>query len=61
MGTPGRRKALKALARARRANLRRVAKGEKPVIDGKRVSKSTYAKHGGTTSAKEAKRRLKRR
>lgn len=42
MSTPGRRRALKALARRKRANKRRVAQGKKPIIGGKKVSKSTY-------------------
>lgn len=53
MSTPGRRKALKALARRKKANLRRVAEGKKPIVDGKKVS----AKSIGLTK-KKAKERL---
>lgn len=61
MSTPGRRKALKALASRKRANLRRVAQGKKPIVGGKKVAPSTLARHGGPGSKAEAKRRLKRK
>lgn len=38
MSTPGRRKALNALARRKRSNLNRVARGQKPIKGGKQVS-----------------------
>ena len=38
MSTPGRRRALKALARRKRINVNRVAAGKKPIVDGKKVS-----------------------
>jgi hypothetical protein len=38
MSTPGRRRALKALAAAKDRNLHRVAQGEKPKVAGKTVS-----------------------
>lgn len=38
MSTPGKRKALKALNKAKQKNLERVASGRKPIIDGQRVS-----------------------
>lgn len=53
MSTPGRRRALKALARRKRANVRRVAEGKKPIVGGKKVS----AKSIGLTK-KKAKERL---
>jgi hypothetical protein len=56
MSTPGRRKALKALARRRRINVERVAAGKQPIVDGKKVS----AKSIGLTK-KKAKERLKKR
>ena len=52
MSTPGRRRALKALARRKRANLRRVAEGKKPIVEGKEVS----AKSLGLTKGKAKKR-----
>jgi hypothetical protein len=48
MSTPGRRKALKALARRKRANVNRVAAGKKPIVGGKKVS----AKSIGLTKTK---------
>lgn len=42
MTTPGRRKALKALAARRRANKARIKAGKKPIIGGKKVSLSTF-------------------
>lgn len=53
MSTPGRRKALKALARRKRINVQRVAQGKKPIVGGKKVS----AKSIGLTK-KKAKERL---
>jgi len=41
MSTPGRRKALRALAKRRRQNVDRVAAGKKPIVDGKKVSASS--------------------
>ena len=38
MSTPGRRRALKALAAAKNRNLHKVANGEKPTVAGKKVS-----------------------
>lgn len=38
MSTPGRRRALKALAAAKNRNLHRVAEGKSPVVGGKKVS-----------------------
>lgn len=54
--TPGIRRALKALGRARTRNLRRVAAGKSPVVAGKKVS----AKSIGLTK-KKAKQRLANR
>lgn len=56
MSTPGRRKALKALARRKRINLQRVARGEKPIVGGKKVSAASI----GLTK-KKAQERLKKR
>lgn len=42
--TPGRRRALKALAAARRNNKRRMAEGKNPVVDGKEVSPASLSK-----------------
>jgi len=41
MSTPGRRKALKALSKRKRLNVDRVARGEKPIVGGKKVSASS--------------------
>ena len=41
MSTPGRRRALKALAAQKNANLHAVARGDKPHVAGKPVSPST--------------------
>ena len=38
MGTPGRRRALRALAGRKRSNRNRVARGLKPIVRGKKVS-----------------------
>lgn len=54
MSTPGRARALRALGAKKRANVRRVAKGLKPIVAGKKVS----AKSLGLTKAK-AQRRVK--
>lgn len=55
MGTPGRRRALKALARARNSNLERIAEGRPPMVEGHRVAPGY---HGMPHSAAEAKKRL---
>lgn len=57
MSTPGRRKALRALAARRRLNLRRVAAGKRPIVGGKKVS----AKSIGLTKKKARKRLAARR
>ncbi len=54
MSTPGRARALRALANKRRQNVRRVAAGKSPIVAGKKVS----AKSLGLTKTK-AKKRLK--
>jgi hypothetical protein len=38
MSTPSKKRALKALNKAKQRNLERVASGRKPIVDGKRVS-----------------------
>lgn len=64
MSTPGRRKALRALGRSRRANRNRIAAGRRPILTnprtGKReqVSASTFRKRTGASASKaDAKRR----
>lgn len=52
MSTPGRRKALKALAAAKRKNKARIAKGKKPVLEGKPVAIKTFVKKTGTKIVK---------
>ena len=52
--TPGRRRALHALAAARRRNKARVRRGEQPVIAGKRVKISTYVRKYGKPKTAEA-------
>lgn len=62
MSTPGRRRALRALGRAKSANTRRLARGQNPKIGGKTVSKGTFRKKtGASTSKAKAKARLKNR
>jgi hypothetical protein len=60
VSTPGRRKALKALAKRKHANTVRVAQGKKPIINGKKVAVSTLAKHGGPGSKSAARKRLRK-
>jgi hypothetical protein len=55
--TPAIRRALKALARRKKQNLRRVARGEKPIVQGKKVS----AKSIGLSKAKAKKRLAQQR
>lgn len=56
MSTPGRRKALKALGARKRGNARRLARGENPIIGGKRVSKKTFRAKTGQPTGKAANR-----
>ena len=49
MSTPGRRRALKALAKRKSSNTARVARGQKPIIAGKSVTIATYTKKTGMT------------
>jgi hypothetical protein len=56
MSTPGRRRALRALAARKRANVSRVAQGKPPIVEGKQVP----PKRINLTKAK-AKRILKAR
>jgi hypothetical protein len=46
-GTPGRRRALRALARAKVKNKLRVKAGKKPIIAGKEIAVSTYVNEYG--------------
>lgn len=60
MSTPGRVRALKALAAKKRANVRRIAAGKSPLVAGKGgKQKKTSAKALGTSKAK-AKKSLSR-
>lgn len=52
-GTPGRRRALRALARAKRKNKQRMAEGKDPVVDGKKVSPSSLGKRNQTETLNE--------
>lgn len=56
MSTPGRRRALKALAAKKRSNVRRVAEGKSPIVKGKKVSAKSIG-----LSKKKAKESLARR
>lgn len=47
MSTPARRRALKALAKRKRANKQRIKQGKKPIIGGKKVSMSTFRRKTG--------------
>lgn len=58
--TPGIRKALKALARARKANVNRIAAGKKPKIGGKIVSLSKFNKATGAKMTKKKAQRIKK-
>ncbi len=61
MSTPGRVRALKALAAKKRANVRRVAAGKKPLVAGKGgKQKKVSAKSIGLTK-KKAKESLSRK
>lgn len=57
MSTPGRRRALRALAARKRANVDRVARGEQPIVDGKKVSAASL----GLTKAKAKRLQAERR
>lgn len=58
MSTPGRRRALRALAARRRANLRRVARGQAPLVKDPKTGKLRKASAAslGLTKAKAKKR-----
>ena len=47
MSTPGRRRALRALARARARNANRAAQGKPVTIGGKQISAATYTRKFG--------------
>ena len=55
--TPGRRKALKALARAKKRNKARVAAGKNPIVEGKEVSRSSLSKQSGGPDVDKKKKR----
>lgn len=52
MSTPGKAKALRSLAKAKKKNVDRLAAGKKPVIGGKTVHPETFRKKTGMTPAK---------
>jgi hypothetical protein len=54
MSTPGIRRALKALAAAKRSNKNRVLRGEDAVIAGRKVVPSTYKREFGAPEKKNA-------
>ena len=56
MSTPGRRKSLKALARRKRANVDRIARGEEPIVEGKKVSASSIGMSKTKAKASQARR-----
>jgi len=61
MSTPGIRRALRALAAAKRANVNRVARGDKPQLGGKPVSLAHFNRvTGAHLSARTARARQKR-
>jgi len=64
MSTPGRRKALRALARRKRSNTARLAAGKNPImkVGGKnrQVSKSTFRKRTGASTSKSAAQKRQR-
>lgn len=57
MSTPGRRRALRALASAKRANVNRVARGQKPRLAGKAVSLRTFNRKTGAGLNKSSARK----
>jgi len=57
--TPGIRKALKAMARTRKANVNRIAAGKKPVVGGKKVSLKTFNKKTGAKMTKKKAKKIK--
>ena len=60
MSTPGRRRALRALGRRKRANVSRVARGLKPILGGKKVTLATFnRKTGAGLSRRTARQRQK--
>lgn len=61
MSTPGRARALRALAARKRSNTARMARGEKPIIGGKKVTPATYTRRTGMTKAKAKKAQSRRR
>jgi len=62
MSTPGRRRVLRALAARKRANAARVARGQKPILQGKQVALSTFNwKTGAGLTKKKARQRVKKR
>jgi hypothetical protein len=60
MSTPGRRRALRALAARKRANRNRIAKGQKPIVGGKAVTLSTFNRKTGARMSKKKAQRLRR-
>lgn len=56
MSTPGRRRALRALGARKRGNARRLARGENPILGGRRVSKKTFRARTGQPTGRKANR-----
>jgi len=50
MSTPGRRKALKSLSKAKKSNKKRIQAGKSPVIGGKKVSLKKFVRETGATA-----------
>jgi hypothetical protein len=48
MSTPGRRRALKALARAKKRNAAKARRGQSVTIGGRKLSAATYRRRYGT-------------
>ncbi len=57
MSTPGLRRALRALARARKRNANRAARGLSVTIGGKRISAATYKRRFGLPQRLRKRRR----
>ncbi len=60
MSTPGRRRALKALAAKKKANVNRVARGKKPIVGGKKVSAKSIGLSKKKAKESQARRRKRR-
>lgn len=56
MGTPGRRKALRAIGKAKKRNATRAAQGKPVTVGGKKIKASTYKKKFGLPKRVQKKR-----